>query len=82
MKHTLETLKNLEDYIRELDKTVGLLLSTKDAINNAIYLERAQLETKAINEAVNPVKDIDDFLEALNAEYLHKPNCFCSDCEQ
>ena len=79
MKHTLETLKNLEDYIRELDKFVGIDMDTLKEMNDVIYFAKEKLNTKPVNNIINPVNDIDDFLEALNAEYLHKTNCFCSD---
>lgn len=75
MKHTLETLSALELHIIALDKSVGLQLSTKNALDEAISIEREKL--KPIN---NPMKTIDDFHNKLNSWYIHKPDCFCSDC--
>lgn len=50
--HTLESLEEFEDYIKQLDEKVGLTTNTYKEVMNAIIKERDKLKKMSLSDVV------------------------------
>jgi len=67
--YTLESLEEFEDYIKQLEETVGLSAETYQEITTAISKERTKLENLAISGVVRQSGKLCDCNNTIDPNY-------------
>ncbi len=79
--HTLESLEEFEDYIEQLEETVGLTTETYKEVKTAISRERSKLKKLIITDVIVPKGTV---CECDNPDICQDNTglIYCFDCKQ
>jgi hypothetical protein len=67
--HTLESLEEFEDYIKQLEETVGLSTETYQEVTKAISKERDKLNNLSLSGVVVSKAELCDCNNTVNPNY-------------